>query len=225
MTIAKLAAASALMALVAACSDGGGSSAAPPAPTPFDALVARVTAGADLAAEVSALSNTAFGAMPASGSVSFAGYGALIIENAEATEDDDILVVGDAVMTADFDDNTMTGVVDNLAAALVTGTDVLDISGGIAIGGGQSFLGDDFDDNLTDRPNQWYADYAGDLTIEGDLYEVEGAFVGDFVGTRVDPGDGVSPIVAVSAMDEDGFAVVNGAFEEVGLVFEIVAEN
>lgn len=179
----------------------------------------------DLVVEVDALSNTAFSAIPASGAVTFRGYGGLVIETAGATAANDIFVLGAARLTADFDDNTMTGAVTNLLAAEFGGSELLDVSGEIAIGGTESFLGDDVDDNRTDRPNQWYADYAADLTIEGNTYGVEGALTGNFVGTRVDPAAGLSPIRAISALDDQGFAVVNGGLEEIGVTFEIIAEN
>ena len=225
MRLVKSACVFGVLSLVAACSDS--SSSAPPTgeTDPFDAFLAANEAGAAMSAEVNALSNTAFSAIPSSGAVTFLGYGGLVIENMEATPDDDIFVVGDARLTADFDDNSMTGSVTNLAAAEAGASELLDISGEILIGSNQSFLGDDFDDNLTNRPNQWYADYSGDLTIAGDLYALEGSLTGDFVGTRVNQPEGESPIRAISAFDEDGFAVVNGAVEEVGVAFEIVAEN
>jgi hypothetical protein len=209
-----------LLALTA-CSE----TTAPVAPDPFDDFLLASNTAMALVDEVQALSNTAFTDIPVSGAVSFQGFGGLVIENSSETEADDIFVVGDARLTADFDDNTMTGSVTNLLAAEFAGSELLDISGEIAIGGTESFLGDDVDDNRTNRPNQWYADYAADLIIEGDTYAVEGALTGDFVGTRTAPAEGLSPIRAISAIDDQGFAVVNGAFEEVGVTFEIIAEN
>ena len=78
---------------------------------------------------------------------------------------------------------------------------------------------------MTDRPNAWVADYAGDLSINGDDYDVEGLLEGRFAGTRANPTNGQSPIRAITAVDEGGFAVVNGALEEVPVSIELIGEN
>ena len=211
--------ATALLGLVAAC--GGTQSA-------LGDFEDRIQVGRDQAARINALPGTAFRAMPTSDSAVFTGSAGLIIDPVAATDDDDIVVIGDTRMTADFDAGTMTGTITNMQAATDITDNSADISGVdgiIRIGDNTSIIGDDVDDNLTNQPNEWYADYAGTLEINSDTYQVEGNVSGRFLGTRVTPRAGLSPVRAIVGTDDDGFAVMNGAVEEVPVTLELGGEN
>lgn len=224
MHIYKLAVTSAILALTAAC--GGGASIQSAEDKFIDDLGDTVTKAEALIE----LPGTAFAAMPTSGSATFNGAAGIFIDPVFDTDRDDILIVGDAKLTANFANSTMTGAITNMQGATNFGAtdadfDLVDVGGSIAIGGNQSLIGVDPDDNLQDRPNQWYADYAGDLAINGDTYGVGGFLLGDFRGTRANPSSGQSPIKAITGSDDDGFAAVNGNIEEVPLTLEVFGEN
>ncbi|MBB5722205.1 hypothetical protein FHS72_001829 [Loktanella ponticola] len=206
---------------LAACGGSGGSSS-------FDALVDRAAEMDKDAERIAKFSGTAFTAMPTSGSASFDGGASIFIDPVFETDPDDIALIGDVTLTANFGAGTMTGAITNLAGLTdisLNSADVLAVSGEVAIGDSLSIIGDDEDDNLTYRPNDWLADYTGDLTIDGDSYVVEGFLNGQFLGTRVNPTGGQSVVKAVVGFDSDGFATVNGGVEEVDTYVEIFGEN
>ena len=191
-------------------------------------LETRINSARAQADRINALSGTAFRAMPTHGAATFVGSAGLVIDPVEATDRDDIVVVGDARLTADFQNGAMTGRITNMVAATditAAGAVVSTVNGAIEIGANTSVIGDDFDDNLTNRANQWYADYGGTITVQGVNYAVEGNIDGEFKGTRTKPAAGLSAVKAVVGVDSDGFAVVNGRREEVAVTLEIGGEN
>lgn len=176
----------------------------------------RVDAHRAMAARLDARSATVRSVMPAAGQATFDGFATLAIDPVTGA---DIDLIGDATLTANFGAGTMTGQVRNLESASTA------IAGVIDIGESMSIIGDDEDDNLTNRANDWLATYRGALTIGGDRYAPEGTLTGQFIGTRSNPARGQSVIRGITGRDDDGYAVVNGRVEEVPAVLEIVAEN
>ena len=214
--------ASAIFSLTAACGGGSGKSA--------QDLFASDARSTDIQGNrINALPGTRFSAMPTEGSAVFNGYAALAIDPVAATNNDDIIVLGDLRLTANFDAATITGDVTDMRGATdfesVDNYTLVDVDGTIEIGGRQSLIGVDPDDNLQDRPNQWFADYQGDLEIEDNSYAVGGTLLGDFRGTRLTPQSGQSPIKALIGTDEDGYAAINGNIEEVPVTFGVFGAN
>ncbi len=166
--------------------------------------------------------------MPTTGSATFKGSAGIIIGENETLNRTETLIIGDARMTANFRDGTMTGGVTNMTAAnnlTDTSADFHDVTGSITIGGRENVVGDDFDDNRTDKHNEWYADYEGTLTFDGDRYDIGGALDGVFLGNRVNMTGGKSTVKGIVGIDEDGYASINGNIEESPLTFELGAEN
>lgn len=106
-----------------------------------------------------------------------------------------------------------------------TNFDVVNVEGTVEIGGEQSLIGVDPDDNLLDRPNQWLADYSGDLEIQGDTYTVGGTLLGDFRGTRLNPQAGQSVVKGLVGTSPEGYAAINGNIEEVPAPMLIIGTN
>lgn len=173
---------------------------------------------------------TAWNAMPTVGNATFNGSAAIIIDRNSDLESDDILIIGDTRLTANFGAGTMSGTIDNMTGATnmtADSADIHDVSGQISIGGAGSIIGDDFDDNFTNQPNDWYAEYNGNIGLNGNAYEVEGSLDGRFVGTRVNPSDGQSVVRGVIGVSDNGFATINGQYEvnEAAVSMELFGEN
>lgn len=207
-----------LLASTAAC--GGGSTGAVSQASFEDRLL-------DADAQINrvlALSPTAFNAMPDRGTAVFNGSGALLIDPVVGTDIDDIFVLGDARLTANFRAGTMTGDITNMQGATFNpgnGLTTFNVGGRIDIGQRESVIGNDVDDNRTNRANEWYADYDGRITTPEGNFDVEGALTGQFIGTRVDSNLPVTK--AIVGFDDSGFAAGGG--RELPLVLEVVAEN
>lgn len=176
----------------------------------------RAAAARMMQAELDARSATVRSVMPATGQASFDGFATLEIDPATGP---DIDLIGDATLTSDFGTGTVTGQVRALQS------DGAAIAGVIDIGTDTSIIGDDVDDNLTSRANDWLATYRGTLTIDGDLYDPEGTLTGQFIGTRTNPANGQSVIRGITGRDDGGYAVVNGRIEEVPAILSIAARN
>lgn len=207
--------------LVAACGGSDGDSE-------LDRFEDRIFVAQEEAERIAAIPGTAWAQMPTRDTASFAGSAGLVIDPIQERDDDDIVVIGDANLTANFGRGSMTGTIDNMQGITnltETDGDMVDVNGVINIGDDLSIIGDDFDDNLTDNPNDWLADYNGLLTIEDDRYEVEGILEGQFVGTRDNPTAGQSVVKGIVGTAEDGYAFVNGQIEEVPAILEIFGEN
>lgn len=200
--------------------------------TGLQSFQSRYAQDVTAATAVYATPNTIPRYVPTSGSAVFNGAGALLIDPVEATDSDDIVVLGDARMVANFSSSTITGSITNMEAItnpvfqdgnFISGN-VSDAPGQINIGLEESVVGDDFDDNRTNNDNEWYADYQGNVAVEGDNIFVEGALFGTFVGTRVNPAEGQSPIRGIVGESLDGsYSLVNG--NEVGGFLEVYGRN
>jgi hypothetical protein len=158
-------------------------------------LDAQIAAGDRLVSRLDGVAATQFSAMPTSGSATFTGVASLFIDPVFETDADDIVVLGDLTTTANFSSGVMRGRVDNVHGATgftASGYREIPVDCVLQIGGRESVIGNDIDDNRTNRPNDFYADYQGDITLPDGTYAVEGTLDGKFLGTRTS--DGVFPI-------------------------------
>lgn len=198
--------------------------------TPLDTFQNRLEADVATGTRLFQTPGTAWGAMPTSGSATFNGSAAIIIDRNINRDADDILILGDTQLTANFGTGTMSGTIDNMTGATNMTSDsanIHDVSGQISIGGAGSIIGDDEDDNFTSRPNDWYADYYGNIGLNGNTYEVEGSLNGQFVGTRSNPSNGQSVVRGVIGVSDNGSATINGQNEvnEAAVSMELFGEN
>lgn len=216
------------LAFLALCACGGADVplTTPPPATGFDGQLAR---GTRLAESLGDLSPTRFTAMPTTGTATFTGVASLFIDPVEATDADDIVVLGDMTATADFALGTLRGQVDNLNGATAftsNGYGEIPVGGRLQIGARDSVVGNDADDNRTSRPNDFYADYRGQITLADGTYAVDGTIDGQFIGTRT--ADGVMPIRGLAGFGE-GVAIrgTEGTadFVEYGADLEIVGRT
>ena len=188
--------------LLAGCGGNGSGpmTTPPPQRSAFDAQLARGTA---LTGQLDDMDPTRFSAMPTSGTATFSGVASLSVDPVEATVTDDILVLGDVTATADFGQGTLRGRVENLQGGRsVAGRarEAVPVSGSLQIGTRESVIGNDRDDNRVSRPNGFYVDYRGQITLPDGTYAVDGAVAGQFIGTRT--GAGVMPIRGLSGAGE-----------------------
>lgn len=198
--------------------------------TPLDTFQNRLEADVATGSRLFQTAGTAWSAMPTVGSANFNGSAAIIIDRNSNRDSDDILIIGDTRLTANFGAGTMNGTINNMTGATNMTADsavIHDVSGQISIGGAGSIIGDDVDDNFTNRPNDWYADYYGNIGLNGNAYEVEGSLNGQFVGTRANPSNGQSVVRGVIGVSDNGFATINGQYEvnEAAVSMELFAEN
>lgn len=155
------------------------------------------------------IAGTVWSSVPVSGQAIFRGVG--VGEIAGTSQTDAVTLRGDVYMTVFFADDAITGGMQNIIAQDTAGTYAVD--GGIVLSDG---------DIAPTQPNDFTVDYAGDLTIDDEIYAVDGTLDGLLRGVRF----GVvkrSPIKALSATDVDGTATVNG--EETNFSYTIVAET
>ena len=219
-TTAKLLITGSFIATLASCGGNGASD--------LDAFTDRVEAGDAQLLRLADMSTTGPAYMPTTGRAVFNGSAEVDIRRDAENDNKDILIIGDSRLVANFDRGTITGEVDNMIAATnftETSADFYDVRGSISIGLGESVVGDDVDDNRTDAHNQWYADYRGTLGIDGDTYDVGGALDGIFLGNRVAPAPGQTTVRGLVGIDEDGYASINGNFEEVPLEIVVFGEH
>ena len=144
---------------------------------------------------------TAFTAMQATGTARFDGAARVFIDPVAATDGDNLLLYGDLQMQADFDAGTMTGTIDDIRGGTnitENSVDTVAVGGSIAIGSNQNSIGEG-------RPNNWSADYAGDLVFFGDTFAVSGQLDGQFVGTDPNATPGFRGIYAA---DNAGISTV-----------------
>ncbi|WP_386679263.1 hypothetical protein [Loktanella sp. R86503] len=212
-----------VLALLSAC--GGAGTPVTQAPTGLDAQIA---AGERLVNRLDGVAATQFTAMPTTGQATFTGVANLFIDPVIATDADDIVVLGDLTTTANFDTGVMRGRIDNLNGATgftASGYREIPVDGVLQIGGRESVIGNDVDDNRTNRPNDFYVDYQGDITLPDGTYAVDGTLDGQFLGTRT--AEGVFPIRGLSGSGE-GVASrgVEGTagFTEYSADLDIIAE-
>lgn len=166
--------------------------------------------------------------MPSGSQASYEGSAWIVIDPLANRIDDNVTMIGDASLVADFGNGTITGDVTNLTAAIdLTDTTyaVAPVTGGIGIGQNFSAIGTDTQFNLIELPNQWTADYVGDVVVDGNSYVFAGYVVGNFRGTRVNGPAGLAPMHGMVGFDEFGLASVNGSQDFVAVYFEVFAEN
>lgn len=172
----------------------------------------RLKDEAKLANEISQMHPTAFRAMPITGSAEFTGTGNLYIDRNRDTQGDGLFLIGDATLIADFENSTLTGVVDDLQGATnvrlnsqgkVVRRDVrsIDASGSIELGNMESVIGRG-DGTRTSRPNDWFADYGGTVQVGGEAYVLDGEVSGQFYGTRVNNPNTDIPTKALAGGEE-----------------------
>lgn len=158
--------------------------------------------------------------MPTTGSAEFRGYSAIFIDPVLATDDDDVVMLGDVTMTVTFaNSGTVTGTADNFDAVLGDGPTgrLASVSGSIAIGGNNSAIGDNRD------ANEWNSDYAGTLTVEGETYTITGDLDGGFLGNR--PGrPPATYIKGIYGIDNSGLSFDSDG-DDAPVSFEILGTN
>ncbi len=187
---------------------------------------------------VQELHPTAFAAIPTAGSASFEGTGNFYIDRDRTTTGDGLFILGDASITADFEERTVTGDITNFVGATnitlvgenevnVADIEALDVSGRIDLGLNESFIGDDAG-TRTNRPNDWFADYQGTLVADGETYALDGEIDGQFYGTRVNNPNTDFPIKAIAGAEEL-YSGSTATRQSDGTVFDlglaIIAEN
>ena len=125
-----------------------------------------------------ALPNTAFRAIPASGTASYAGDAALSVVDAGYQE---YLLLGRSAMQVDFANTTVSGILSEFhggaaPAGQVFPTENVDFAGSIVLtGGGIGIF----------RPNDFDGTFAGTLTGAGHVIALNGPYLGDFKGTPI----------------------------------------
>ena len=187
------------VATLAACSGG---SANGPAPS-------RVDAAEALFEGLENLHGTAWEQMPQNGSASFTGVAGVVIDPVEARDDDDINIIGDARVTADFAAGTVTGRVTNMQGIIgntdenPADEDLFDVTGRLQIGAISSGIGR----NDGRAPNAFRTDIRGKVTTPDDSYFVHADLEGRFLGTdpnRAQPIKGLAALGDGLAIDSDG---------------------
>lgn len=164
-------------------------------------------------AELTRSSPTAFNAMPTSGRATFKGEGFVYIDPVEARDDDDLLLVGDASLTARFGAGTLRGSITNMVGGkgeTRATAETFNVGGRIDIGENTSIIGDDFDDNRTSDPNDWYADAEGRVTTPDGTFDVKAILEGKFIGTRVNNPNTDITTKGIIGGSDGGFATRNG---------------
>ncbi len=191
------------LGVLAACGGGGGGSG----PDPVDAFIDRATDAEALFVGYENTAQTAGASMPTSGFATFTGTAGMIIDPVEATEADDIAMLGDLTLRADFaGTGRVTGTIDNITAARgpdEARAEVFGVSGALTIGGGGpdgSVIGDP-DDNLA--RNEWRARYAGTLGLPEGAYAIDGQLEGAFLGNRVNNPNTTLPMRAIVGVGSD----------------------
>jgi hypothetical protein len=143
-----------------------------------------VDANADMAARVTDLPVTAEEDMPVTGSTTFDGYAALTMGTENTTS-----LVGNAEITADFADATMSGTLDGFQGQ-VDGSDVQELDGELVLSDGDIGIG---------TPAGFGVDVEGELTTDEDaVLGVNGTIAGSFRGE-----DGAEALSGVSAGGTD----------------------
>ncbi|MEY1555014.1 hypothetical protein AB3Y40_05215 [Yoonia sp. R2331] len=207
------------IALTVMCACGG--TGTPVTVQTVDSFLDRQAEGKRLVRDLPRFGTT-FAAMPTTGSASFSGVAGLIIDPVAATDADDVAIIGDARLTAQFAGNgRVTGTIDNMIGAQGTNrsnASVFDVDGVIRIGSIGSSIGPDPDDPID--PNQFLAEYRGILTTPDDRYSISGVMLGRFLGT--DPSRPGRPMKGLTALDENGFSLDSDG-DDAPVTLEIVA--
>ena len=174
------------------------------------------------------MEGTAWKTVPTSGSASFVGGGRIIINPNPNTISDDIRIVGDLSIVADFEQATMTGAISNMQGVgelSVNDATPFDVEGSVVLGAGHSVVGTDTAGTLTTRPNEWYVDYAGSLGILGETYVLDGGIDCGFVGTRGHASSDAQAIHVVIGNTAHGETVTNGQGNQLPIFIKIFGVN
>lgn len=133
------------------------------------------------------LPNSAWAAMPATGAITMTGVASLRVGEPGART----ALVGDAVLTFDFDSGGVDGRLDRFFGVNAN-RDLAEYRGAVVLANGAIGV---------DRPNDWRAGYAGSLRGNSDDITLNGAVTGDFRAT---------PVQAATGREQDGdLAVLN----------------
>jgi len=202
---------------LAACGGGGTGDpivdGPPPPPPPMsqeayaqlvaadDANILRIAG--DLDAGLRGIPGTNWSSVPVAGEALFLGLGQGTVA--------DMTFRGDAVLTVNFSGDDITGGLRNIVGD--DGERTWSTDGTLVLSNG--------DLRLT-RPTDFSVDYAGTLDFDDNVYELDGTMTGLLRGTRIGVSER-SPIKALSAVDDNGTALVNGVDTDATLT--IVAES
>jgi hypothetical protein len=160
------------------------------------------------------LPGTNFDYVPRSGAAVF--HGTAIVAG---INDDDVdagfALVGRSKVTVDFGPgtNNITGTLSQFQSSR-EGEGILNVSGQLQLQNG--IVG-------ADSPNRFAVDYVGTVTVEGTNYMMSGDMLGQFRGTRTNPGAGQSTVRALTAVDLNG--VVHGGDQQLDGRMTVIAEN
>ncbi len=120
---------------------------------------------------LNARSNTAFSAVPDTGTSTYRGEASLGV----GTRENGVVLLGDAALTVDFGANTVDGVLDNFSG-FDTDEDFSDYNGSLILEDG--VLG-------VDRPNDLESQIVGTLSGDGNTITVDAFWEGDLRGTPI----------------------------------------
>lgn len=182
-----------------------------------DAMLTRIYGNPNITSDD--MPGTAWNSMPDNGSADFEGYATILIDPVAPTNSDDIVVIGDAGLTAEFGSGgAVTGRVDNLFG--IVGADAaaqgMTATGAIIIGNSDTQIGPG-GARPGLLPNEWVADYTGTLGVGGSSYVLAGVLDGTFLGTA--PGQGPDGVIRATE------AVDVGVSGTAPYVIAIIAEN
>ncbi|SEQ28798.1 hypothetical protein SAMN05428995_103467 [Loktanella sp. DSM 29012] len=200
-----------LSALLSACGGGGGVT------VDRDFVVGKADQFEVLSDRLDTIAPTQFTAMPTSGSASFKGAGGFFVENNVNRTSDDLTIVGDADITANFSRGTVTGDVTNLFGVVGANPRTgrfFDVDGDIQLGRRGSSIG-------RGAPNNFATTYDGTLRTDSDgTFVLRGTVDGKFGGTIPSAAKTPDTIRAIAGVDEDAGITRNGrAIDAEFLVF------
>ena len=205
---------------VAACSGGDAKVVNPE--TPFNDRLDRTEA---LVGRIADLPGTAFDAMPDTGSASFRGVAGIGLDPVTGRDGDEIGILGDAVLTADFADGSVTGEVTNLQGApdgedRPEKSEVFDVDGTLRLGTVVSGIGRD---SGLRSPNDFGTSVRGTVITPDNRYRLQGDVFGKFVGTRVGNPDTDIPMKGL--VGEGGGTATDGAGTEGQFEMFVIGEQ
>lgn len=213
----------ALLTLTACGGSSGGGVAGISNPMNGDEVQERVTRQELMEDRVMALPGTAFDQVPNKGSAEFRGMGR--VEMGFDGARDDLALVGFAVLTADFSDDTLTGTVTNIEGH--TGNrprdnNVFDVDGTIFVGDNPG--GGNLSSDINDKTNQWSSEYRGRLQSDLGRINLDGELEGRFRGTRPGATGGLSTIKTIGGSSTNGVATLDGDRAD-DMLFEVYGLN
>jgi hypothetical protein len=167
----RLLGAAALLIVLGACGDTDGSGLS---------NEDRVADFAAMSDRLGSLFNTAYtgepGEVPSSGTANFQGFAGFVLDTGAVP----LTLIGDTAMSVDFGSRKLTGEMTNFFGD--SGGALADYTGKVAIVGGE--IGFDVPRGTT-VPNDVRFGYAGALSGQGNLVELDGAMSGKLKGTPI----------------------------------------